>query len=71
MRDADPLEPFVVDVGELAEAVASPGEQTFVFDYVRSSTDSFLMIYRADGRVCYRRYAPVRYNMKPKDFAGF
>lgn len=53
---------------ELYEIFEKQQRGRFLFEYVKSSTDKFIIIYDLkQGKIIYRNYTPISYNIKSKD----
>jgi hypothetical protein len=61
----------LVSAPELEQILASAKGPTYVFDYVKGSTDKFVTIFERQSGMVYRHYSSVSYNLDSDDFDVF
>ena len=61
----------LVSALELEQILASAKGPTYVFDYVKGSTDKFVTIFERQSGMVYRHYSSVSYNLDSDDFDVF
>jgi len=59
----------IINTADLSKKIIESKEPFYYMVYIKSSTDKYINIYNSkSGTLIYRKYSPVSYNMKDKDF---
>ena len=58
----------IVPDAKLAELALKSDQQVYVLDYVQSSTDKFVSIYKSRQGLIYHDYTAAKYKLKARDF---